>query len=187
MQLSHVLATRKRALAFGSLALAVVSLTTGASSLAIFTDQVNNTGNSFTTGRIELTVSPSSTFFEVTDMLPGDASMQAVTVTNSGTGQMRWGVDSVSTTGTGSLQDQLVASIGVMNSTACASWDGASPAPVATGTFATVNWLNQTLNAGSTTNLCFRVALPLATGNAFQNKTASTTFQFDAEQTAHNP
>ena len=43
------------------------------------------------------------------------------------------------------------------------------------------------LSASSSENLCVRVALPLATGNAFQNATSSITLTFDAEQTANNP
>jgi hypothetical protein len=35
--------------------------------------------------------------------------------------------------------------------------------------------------------LCFRVNLPLATGNGFQSATTTATFTFDAEQTANNP
>src|SRR4051812_13408476 len=174
MNLPQLVGSRKRALAFGSLALALVSVTTGASSLAIFTDQVNNTGNSFATGTIDLTVSPSTTFFSVSNMMPGDVSRKAVTVTNAGSSQLRWSVDSVSTSGTGNLQDQLDAQIGVMSSSSCATWDGVSPAPAATGSFASIGWTNQTLTASASTNLCFRVSLPLSTGNAFRNTNAST-------------
>jgi hypothetical protein len=35
--------------------------------------------------------------------------------------------------------------------------------------------------------LCFRVSLPLTTGNALQGITSAASFTFDAEQTANNP
>ena len=35
--------------------------------------------------------------------------------------------------------------------------------------------------------LCFKVTLPLSTGNAFQDLSTTVTFTFDAEQTANKP
>jgi hypothetical protein len=35
--------------------------------------------------------------------------------------------------------------------------------------------------------LCFKVELPLATGNLFQTAATTATFTFDAEQTKNNP
>ena len=40
---------------------------------------------------------------------------------------------------------------------------------------------------GVNETLCFRVSLPLSTGNAFQAATTTATFTFDAEQTSNNP
>lgn len=185
--IKHLMTSQKRVLAFGTLALAAVSLTTGVSSLAIFTDTQSNTGSSFVSGTIDISVSPTTAFFSVPNMMPGDDYTKAVVVTNNGTSQLRWGVDSVSTTGTGGLMDQIDFQIGTMNSTVCATWDGVSPAPDATGSLASIAWSGQVLNSLASTNLCFRAALPLTTGNAFQGKNAGTTFQFDAEQTANNP
>ena len=45
---------------------------------------------------------------------------------------------------------------------------------------------DRTLNGLSNETLCFRIQLPLATGNAYAAATAVTTFTFDAEQTANN-
>jgi hypothetical protein len=42
------------------------------------------------------------------------------------------------------------------------------------------------LAASGSENLCFRVVLPLATGNAFQDAATSAIFTFDAEQTENN-
>ena len=46
---------------------------------------------------------------------------------------------------------------------------------------------DRTLIAGASENLCVLVALPLATGNAYQSATTTATFTFNAEQTANNP
>jgi hypothetical protein len=45
---------------------------------------------------------------------------------------------------------------------------------------------DRTVAAGATDVLCIRVALPLATGETYQGATATTTFTFNAEQTANN-
>ena len=46
---------------------------------------------------------------------------------------------------------------------------------------------DRTLAAAANETLCFRVTLPSGTGNAYQSATTTTTFTFDAEQTANNP
>jgi hypothetical protein len=179
------MAPKKRVLAFGTVALAAVSLTTGVSSLAIFTDTQSNTGSEFVSGTIDISVTPLTSFFSVPNMMPGDDVTRFVTVANNGTSELRWTVDSTGTTGTGGLMDQIDFQIGEMSSTACATWNGASAD--ATGTLASINWADQVLAAGDSVGVCFRAELPLSTGNAFQGKNAGTTFQFDAEQTANNP
>ena len=181
----HVLASHKHVLALGSLALAAVSLTTGASSLALFTDSQSNTGSAFTTGTIDISVTPTTAFFSVPNMMPGDDFTRSVTVNNLGSSELRWSVDSTATTGTGGLMDQIDMQIGVMNATACATWDGTGAA--ATGSLVTINLQDQVLASGANVVTCFRASLPLSTGNAFQDQTAGTTFAFSAEQTDNNP
>jgi predicted ribosomally synthesized peptide with SipW-like signal peptide len=184
MNLSKLLGN-KRALAFGSLALATVSLTSGVTSLALFTDSQDVNSNSFTTGTIDISVSPTSAFFSIPNMMPGDDFTRFVTVTNSGTSQLRYDITSVTGTGSAALRSALDVEIGVMNSTACTTWDGTSPA--ATGDLDSIAYLDQTLNASANVGLCFRAELPLASGNSLQGLTAGTTFRFAAEQTANNP
>src|SRR5262249_24071454 len=46
---------------------------------------------------------------------------------------------------------------------------------------------DRNLAAGSNEVLCFRLSLPIGTGNPFQGAATTTTFTFDAEQTANNP
>jgi hypothetical protein len=46
---------------------------------------------------------------------------------------------------------------------------------------------DRTLAGAASETLCFRASLALASGNAFQGATTTTTFTFDSEQTANNP
>jgi len=46
---------------------------------------------------------------------------------------------------------------------------------------------DRVLAAGADEVLCFRIALPIGSGNAFQDAATSATFTFSAEQTANNP
>ena len=46
---------------------------------------------------------------------------------------------------------------------------------------------DRVIAAASSETLCFRLTLPIGTGNAYQGATTTTTFTFDAEQTANNP
>ena len=46
---------------------------------------------------------------------------------------------------------------------------------------------DRNLNSAASEVLCFRLTLPIGTGNAYQGASSTTTFTFDAEQTANNP
>ena len=46
---------------------------------------------------------------------------------------------------------------------------------------------DRTLASGANEQLCFAWSLPLATADAFQGATTTTTFTFAAEQTQNNP
>src|SRR2546426_880518 len=82
--------------------LAAVSLLTigaGSISLAQFTDSATSTW-SFTTGTIDISTNP-AVFTSITAMMPGDASTQALTVTNAGTGDLRYAMSTVATNALG--------------------------------------------------------------------------------------
>lgn len=170
--------------------LAASSLATfggGLMSLALFTDSDASTGG-FTTGTIDIASTPSA-LFSVSAMMPGDSQTATLNVANNGTAQLRYALTSASTNADGKdLRSQLQLSVragacpsagatlygGVLNS---AAWG--DPLPGAdTG--------DRVLAAAASEDLCFTVSLPLATGNAFQGATTTTTFTFSAEQTANN-
>ncbi len=86
---------RRRGLIALLLSLSVLTLGTGVFSLAVFTSTDSATG-SFSTGTIVLGASPDP-IFSATNILPGDSGSATLTVTNSGTGALRYAMTSTPT------------------------------------------------------------------------------------------
>ena len=179
---------RRRGLIVLLLSLSVASLGAGAFSLAIFTDS-DATSGTFTAGTIDIATNP-TTLFTVANLMPGDSGSATLTVNNNGTGQLRYAMTSASTNAdTKSLRDQLALTVrpGACPSAAAAIYTGALSA-AAFGSTAQGNQAgDRTLNAAAGEQLCFGWSMPLASGNAYQGATTTTTFTFTAEQTANNP
>lgn len=179
---------RQQRLAAAALAvLTAVSLGAGATSLAIFTDSSASTGT-FTSGTIDISSNP-AVAFTVAAMMPGDTNTQALTIANGGTGALRY---SLTTVATNVLGDTLTLTVKALG-TNCATFDGATILAATALDGAAIGNPAQGADAGdrvlaaaSSEVLCFRVSLPLATGNALQGISSSVTFTFDAEQTANN-
>jgi spore coat-associated protein N len=171
-------------------AVSLLTIGTGSFSLAQFTDNSSATW-AFTAGTIDISTSP-AVFTAVNPMMPGDASTQALTVTNGGTGDLRY---SLAVAATNTLGTALQLTIkGPDGGGGCAAFTGTSVLAATTLNGAAVGSSTQgaqagdrTLAAGANEVLCFRVSLPLATGNALQGISSAATFTFDAEQTANNP
>ena len=179
---------RRRGHIAALLALALVSgsLGAGALSLALFTDSQAVTGNAFTTGTIDISTTPATALFTVSNMMPGDTRSQSIGVNNAGTGALRYAISTAVVTGpalAGQLQLEIFAGAtctgtplysGALGSAALGSnVQGAQPG-------------DRSLAGGANETLCFTATLPLATGNSFQNTSTNVTFTFDAEQTANN-
>jgi hypothetical protein len=179
---------RRRGLLVLFLSLAVSGLGASVFSLAIFTSSTASTG-SFSTGTIVLNSAP-ATVFTVPAMMPGDSGSATLTVTNAGTAQLRYSMTSASTNADGkALRDQIALTIkaGACPGAGADLYNG----PLSGAALGDPTQGNQagdrTLAAGAPDPLCFAWSLPLATGNAFQGATTTTTFTFQAEQTANNP
>jgi hypothetical protein len=86
---------RRRGLIAILLGLSVLTVGSGVFSLAVFTSTDDTTG-SFSTGTIILDAEPELTF-NATAIFPGDSGDQTVTVTNTGTGELRYAMSSSST------------------------------------------------------------------------------------------
>ena len=179
---------RRRALAALLMASAIATVGAGAMSLAVFTDTQAASG-SWTAGTIKLgTISP-STVFTATNILPGDGGSQTVTVSNTGTGQLRYAMSSVSTNAdTKGLAAQmtLVVKVGACPSAGATLYSG----PLSGAFFGSpaqgADTNDQVINSTASQALCFTWSFPILSGNAYQSAATSTTFTFDAEQTANN-
>ena len=187
---------KRHLLLLATVALAVASVSAGAYSLALFTSTATNGGNTFTTGTIVIGVSPASALITFSNMLPGDSTTGTLTVTSSGTSQLRYAMTTAATNADAkALRDQMTLVIKTKDTATagCTTFDGTQ---LYTGTLAAAligdptagaQAGDRTLAGAASEVLCFRAALPSATGNAFQGATTTATFTFSAEQTANNP
>jgi predicted ribosomally synthesized peptide with SipW-like signal peptide len=180
---------RRTVLGVALAALVGMSVGAGALSLAIFTDSKTSTGT-FSTGTIVLGVSP-STVFAVSNLLPGDSGSQTVTVSNGGTGGLRY---ALSTSATNADTKGLAAALQLsVYPNDCSAPDGTALFSGALGS-AAIGSPNQGpdsgdrgLSAGASEPLCFRWSLPQGSDNSLQSAATTATFTFAAEQTANNP
>jgi predicted ribosomally synthesized peptide with SipW-like signal peptide len=192
---------RRRRQLLALLALAVIGIGAGQLSLALFTDQETVAGT-FSTGSIILDdVKIDALTLSTGAMMPGDSITDDVVVENDGTAQLRYAMSTTSTNPDAKLlRDVLTLTVKTIDvttpGTPCDNFDGTtvlaatvfgasgagfgSPASGAQAG-------DRVLNAGANETLCFRATLPAGTGNAYQSATTTTTFTFDAEQTANNP
>lgn len=180
--------------------LAVMSLSAGQMSLAVFSDQ-ETVPATFSTGSVVLDdVKIDALVLTTAGMMPGDAVTDDVVVENDGASQLRYAVSAATTNpDTKDLRSQLALVVRTIDvttpGTPCNDFDGTS---LFSGTLGATTAItgdpaqgaqagDRNLSAAANETLCFRVSLPLGTGNAYSSATAVTTFTFDAEQTANNP
>src|SRR4051794_20399342 len=182
-------------LAVSAGALAVASMMAGAMSLALFTDQ-QTVNNSFTAGTIALNgPGIASLSLSSSALMPGDTKNSSVTVQNDGSAQLRYAVSATSTnTDSKNLRSVLTLTVKTVG-TNCSTFDGTQ---LFNGTLGATTAIlgsptqgadsgDRNLAASASEVLCFRLQLPSGTGNPYQGAATTTTFTFDAEQTANNP
>jgi predicted ribosomally synthesized peptide with SipW-like signal peptide len=192
---------RRRLVALLAAALAVLSLGAGQLSLALFTDQ-ESVAATFSTGSIDLDgAAIAGLTLTTSGMMPGDSVTDDVLVSNIGTAQLRYAMSTASTNpDTKLLRGVLTLTVKTIDATTpgtpCSDFDGTSVLAATVLGASTAGFGSsapgaqagdRTLNAAASETLCFRVTLPSGTGNAYQSATTTTTFTFDAEQTASNP
>jgi predicted ribosomally synthesized peptide with SipW-like signal peptide len=192
---------RRRVLVLLIPALAMLGLGAGQLSLALFTD-TESVDTTFGTGTIDLDGAKIDVLVLTSSaMMPGDSVTDDVVVENDGTAQLRYAMTTASTNADAKgLRDVLTLTVKTIDATTpgtpCDDFDGttvlaatvlgASGAGFGDPT-AGDDTGDRTLDAASNETLCFRVSLPSGTGNAYQGAATTTTFTFDAEQTASNP
>ena len=187
---------RRRVLLALAAALAAVSVISTSFSLGLWTDQATVGGNTFTAGTIDISTSPASAVIGLSPMMPGDTVNGTLTVNNAGTAQLRYALTSSSTNADAkALRDGITLDIKLRDVAAdvCTAFDGTSLysgtlALAALGSNATgAQAGDRTLNGAVSEKLCLRATLPITAANSYQGGTTTTTFTFDAEQTANNP
>ncbi len=174
------------------------------SALALFTDTDSVGTNSFATGSISLTTTPTATIWSaVTDALPGDKGTGVLTVTNAGSLSLRYAVTATNTDAT--LAGAMNLRIGLQVGGSCdfpyhnddgtittftddtAVYAGllSNAAPIG-DTTAGNQAGDRTLASGSEV-LCFAVVLPDTATNTVNGLSNVTEFTFESEQTVNNP
>jgi camelysin-like metallo-endopeptidase len=189
---------------FKSAALLVLSLSTLVvlATGAIFTDTASVGSNAFQAGTVDISSLPASALLSMNPMAPGDALVDDLTVSNSGTLALRYSVKST-TTGSSVLAGQLDLTIWdeAEESDGGTTCNASAPStvlygPADLGSAGGTNVIgnpsqgsqlgDRSLSASASDVLCFKVSLPLASDNTFQGLLTTATFDFAAEQTANN-
>lgn len=191
------------------LAIAVSALVVGVTG-AIFTDTAAVDDNTFTTGTVDISVSPASTALSATSMAPGDRANGSITVSNAGSLGMRYAVQGSATNpdskglggalrvrialqGGGACNfpyynsDGTTASIGDDTPLYEGLGLGVSPSNLVGDVAQGSQTGDRALTAASSEVLCVSAVLPLSAANALQAATTTVTFDFASEQTANNP
>ena len=180
-------------------AIGLLSMLGGLAGFAVFTDTASVGSNTFTTGTIIISTSPTTALVTFSDMAPGDSVQPSagIVVSNDGTLSLRYSVTSTTTEDVlAAALDLTIREIDVDATIACDDFDGAVIYAAADlGSTAGIDVIGNPLQgnqgtdrtlASGTETLCFRVELPLsATGP--EGTTTTATFAFQAEQTKNNP
>jgi hypothetical protein len=156
----------------------------GTMSIALFTDS-DAVAGTFNAGTVVIDATPADLVFDEDPLMPGDSTQADVNVANTGTGDLRY---AMATTTSGALASGL--GLTVYEGTCAekgtslgrAALDGYGFGSSATG----AQTGDRTLAAAASEDFCFVVDLPLGAGNEYQDKSATATFTFSAEQTANN-
>jgi predicted ribosomally synthesized peptide with SipW-like signal peptide len=199
-------AAHTKLISLGVTLVAVVGVTAGTMlSMALFTDQETD-DNTFTTGTIVLDATKIAALSLTTSaLMPGDSVRSPVTVENDGSAQLRYAVSQTSTNADSKdLRSSLNLTIKTEDTGGGAFGTDGDYCDDANGTTlrasaamgASGNLIgnptqggdsgDRTLNAAANEVLCFYVTLDISAPNSMQGATTTTTFTFDAEQTANN-
>jgi len=161
---------------------------------AIFSDSQAVGADTFSTGSIDISTSPTSALVTYSCMAPGDKVTAPITVSNAGTLQLRYAM-TTSISGSSTLSDGLTLTVKSGVTTCTNAGFGTDGSQVYSGTL-TAGAIgdptqgsqagDRTLNASANETLCFQVQLPTSAANSLQSLSATATFTFAAEQTANN-
>jgi predicted ribosomally synthesized peptide with SipW-like signal peptide len=164
---------------------------TWAGTFATFTDSGTAT-STFTAGTVDLLLNNEAdddyafTTLQLLNLKPGDLQYAPLTVANNGTLPFTYSMATSAGNSDGlGLRDQLLLGIKkVANAGACDAAGYAASVDTATvsGALSAGAITSRALAAGASEVLCFKIDLPLASGNVFQGATTPATFTFTATQ-----
>ncbi len=190
-------------------ALGVMSMAVGLVTQALFTETVSVGSNTFTTGTINISTSPTTALLTASTMAPGDRSTGSITVTNAGSLQLRYAIQRLAdNTDAKLLRDALRLRVSLRGGGACdfpfynadgstvahaddtQLYEGLNFPATATNTVGDAATGSQagdrTLAAAGSEVLCMSVVLPTTAGNTLQSATTTATLDFVSEQTTNN-
>ena len=195
--------TARRRIAALALASAAVVSVGGLTTNALFTKSVTVGSNVLSTGNVDITAAPATAVLTAPAMAPGDSVTAPVTITNSGTAELRYAM-----TSTASGNTDLAAGLffRVRSGVTTCSTEGfaatgtnvygaATPSRPLGGSAAIAIFGaptqgadagDRTLAAGASETLCLQITLPTSAPNSLASKTTTATFTFAAEQTKNN-
>jgi len=179
-RLSSLAAHPRRTLGALAVVLAAVGITVGSG--ANFTAHAANPANTFTAGTLTIGSSASSALFNSLNMKPGDTVNGTVDIQNTGSLPGTFTLSTSSPVDTGGLLAQLDLKV-----EDCGVYSGTT-APTCAGTNFVYNGKAGSLTSAALGSFAanakhrynFFVTLPSNTTNAFQGKTASVEFDWDA-------
>ena len=198
---------RLRTVVLGGIAVAVAATVNNGGATAFFTDQAVVGVNSFTSGTLDIVLTPegaAATAVSFTNMAPGDVVTAPVLVKNQGNLAFRYAMTSGATNAdTMALKDALVFTVKTEDAGGgCAAFSGAqlytgdldnagtsvaAPGLILGNSLQGAQAGDRVLASAAQENLCLRVSLPLTAANTLQAASTTATFTFNAEQVINNP
>jgi predicted ribosomally synthesized peptide with SipW-like signal peptide len=150
----------------------------GAGTSAIYTSQADNTGNTFASGTLVVELDKDSTqgehYFDVDNMAPGDTEEAIMTVSNTGSLDLRFDLSHTFDINVGTLGNALEVKY--------YTHDGNAWVEVTNPTDANIE-----VASLSSVDVKVEVTLPLSTNDDYQGESTMMKIQVDAEQVKNNP
>jgi len=180
-RLSALAAHPRRTIGALAVVLAAVGITVGSG--ANFTAHAANPANTFTAGTLSMTDSVSGAILSATNLKPGDVNTGTVDIQNTGSIPGAFTLSTSNPVDTAGLLGQLDLKV-----EDCGLYSGTTAPSCSTGTTVVYNGKANAMPASSAVSYAanakhryqFTVTMPTTIANAFQGKTASVEFDWDA-------
>ncbi|UNL85909.1 CalY family protein [Priestia koreensis] len=145
------------------------------STSALLTKRIDDPNNTFQTGTLNMSVSPSAVF-NITNMVPGDFAAKTVTIQNTGNVDFTYVVGAINT-GSTNLWTDKTNGLQVEIKKGATTYYSGPVSDVSTNPASPLS-----LPVGQNDVLTIKVTLPISADNTFQMLTEVITFTFQATQ-----